>query len=353
MQKVGMILKRIGKVLLWIVLVLVVLIGALVFWLRSEPAQVTECDQGLRLFEDADGAECIPEMPTDVFSVSVSSSQLYLALGFPMVVRVRAFEDFVVGDIPNLEPRMEAVHAGVPEVEINRETLNLELLLQFEPEVIVSEFPTSEVNKLLGTIAPVVLLSSEDSWKSYSLSAGDMIGSRAEAEALLQQFDERVALLRAQFDDPSEITVSVVRIHPENKQLQLPSSFSGQIIEAVGFSIPEAQRELSETVPDQSVYLISEERIDLIDGDHIIIVSGTTNEILAEQGSSLDALVEDFNNDPLYQTLEGAQNGNVSAVGTYWRLAGIYSAHAILDDLFIHVAGVDPNEVAPNPLPYE
>ncbi|MEM8860306.1 MAG: ABC transporter substrate-binding protein [Chloroflexota bacterium] len=353
MKRVWTILKRIGKFLLWTILILVVLIGSLVLWLRAEPAAVTECDPSLRFFEDADGAECIPYEPTDIFSVSVSSSQLLLALGVPTVVRVAAFEDFVIGDIPGLEPRMDTVHEGVREINITRDALNFELLVEADPDVIISEFPAGEVNKLLGTIAPVVLLNPEDSWQDYMRIAGDIIGQQADAEALLEEFDERVELLRAQFDDPSDITVSIVRIHPDNTQLQLRDSFSGQIIQKVGFSIPEAQKELADAEPGVGFFMVSQERVDLIDGEHIIIVSGTTNEILAEQGSSLEDLVDDFNNDPLYQTLEGAQNGNVSAVGTYWRLAGIYSAHAILDDLFIHVAGVDPDEVAPNPLPYE
>ncbi|MEM7798175.1 MAG: ABC transporter substrate-binding protein [Chloroflexota bacterium] len=336
--------------MLWTILILGLLIGGLLLWLRAEPAEVTTCDPGLRLFEDADGAECIPQAPTKVFALSVSVSQLYLALGVPSVARIPAFEDFVIADIPDVQGRMDEVHAGIPEINITRDALNFELLLEADPEVIISEFPTGEVNKLLGTIAPVVLLNPEDSWRDYSLTAGDMIGQKEEAEALLQQFDERIELLQAQFDDPADVTVSVVRIHPENTQLQLRDSFSGQIIQKVGFSIPDAQRELANAEPGVGFYMVSTERIDLIDGEHIIIVSGTTNEILAEQGSSLEALVDDFNNDPLYQTLEGAQTGNVSAVGTYWRLAGIYSAHAILDDLFRHVAGVDPDEVAPNPL---
>ncbi|MEM7335363.1 MAG: hypothetical protein AAF490_25015 [Chloroflexota bacterium] len=36
-------------------------------------------------------------------------------------------------------------------------------------------------------------------------------------------------------------------------------------------------------------------------------------------------------------------------VDIYWDArGGIYSAHPVLDDLFIHVAGVDPDDVAPN-----
>ena len=47
---------------------------------------------------------------------------------------------------------------------------------------------------------------------------------------------------------------------------------------------------------------------------------------------------------------EYSYQNNVYETRMYWTRTGIYSAHHVLDDLFRHVAGVDPEDVAPNPL---
>jgi ABC-type Fe3+-hydroxamate transport system substrate-binding protein len=56
---------------------------------------------------------------------------------------------------------------------------------------------------------------------------------------------------------------------------------------------------------------------------------------------------------PLWQTLSAVQNGNVYRVSDYWYRGGSYTlaVHQVIDDLFIHLAGVDPAEVSPNPYP--
>ncbi|MEO0599328.1 MAG: hypothetical protein AAF126_24670, partial [Chloroflexota bacterium] len=54
--------------------------------------------------------------------------------------------------------------------------------------------------------------------------------------------------------------------------------------------------------------------------------------------------------DPLFNTLNAAQNDQVYQGGPYWYVQStIYGAHSALDDLFTYIAGVDPQEVSPNP----
>jgi ABC-type Fe3+-citrate transport system substrate-binding protein len=64
-----------------------------------------------------------------------------------------------------------------------------------------------------------------------------------------------------------------------------------------------------------------------------------------------DAEIEqDFLASPLWQTLSAVQNDRVFFInGEYWIRDNPIAAHAVLDDLFRIVAGVDPAEVAPNP----
>lgn len=126
----------------------------------------------------------------------------------------------------------------------------------------------------------------------------------------------------------------------------------GQIAADVGFSIPEEHQGLVGT-SDNQFYDISNERIDLIEADYLFLYGGLADHYFGNFDTTSATLVGAFQNDPLYQSLGVAESGNVHEVDVYWGTPGIYSAHYILDDLFRFVAGVDPEEVAPNPLKLE
>ncbi|MEM7335898.1 MAG: ABC transporter substrate-binding protein [Chloroflexota bacterium] len=338
---------------------LAVLVGAFFIWLRSEPEQVTECEPGYRLFEHTEGATCVPEDASKVLTYSTAASQFYVAIDHPMAMTVEVLDHYTAADIPGLYDRLR---------DVNEDTLdlgrvdggvaqNVELLLQIQPDVIISEWVVGDLTKTASVVAPVVLLTDLGTWKEVTLMSGDLIGERDTAVALLEAYEQRVQTLRDQFDNPAEITVSHVRLYHERPSIQLPISFAGQIINDVGFSFPPAQLELIEDSPEQLEIDFSDERIDLADGDFIFIYPGFTDyifsDILSDLETESDELTDEFRNDPLYPFLNAAQEGTVYDVDIHWSMTGIYSAHYVLDDLFRYVAGVDPEVVSPNPLRLE
>ncbi|MEM8860305.1 MAG: ABC transporter substrate-binding protein [Chloroflexota bacterium] len=352
MRRVWTILKRIGKVLLWIVGVLAVLGIGIFIWLRVEPAEVTECDAGFTLLEHGEGAACIPDDADRVLGLGSVTNQLFTAVEHPWAVVVESMVSIGSADIPGLEEKMRNVNEGVVNLGFIDGSVSraLELLLEIDPDVILVEISPGDLLKPAETIAPVVVMTHLDTWKEMTLLSGELIDKEVEAAELLAAYDERVAILQAQFDDPSAITISNIRLHPSRHTIQLPTSFSGQIISEVGFSFPEGQLELIEETPEMLFIEISDERIDLLDGDYMLYYSGSPDEVLATIDADGDSVVDDFRNDPLYQFLGAVEAGNDYEVDMHWRVAGIYSAHAILDDLFRYVAGVDPDVVAPNPM---
>ncbi|MEM7333550.1 MAG: ABC transporter substrate-binding protein [Chloroflexota bacterium] len=356
MQKVGKFLKKVGKILLYIVLALVVLIGAFVIWLRIEPREVTECDAGFRLIKNATGGDCVP-VPADRIMLSSSVvGQFFIAVDQPSAMLVSVWDYFNAADIPGLYERLREVNEGAVDLGDVQGNVaqNLELLLQIDPDVIVSEYEVGELLKPAEAVAPVIQLTHLESWKEMMLFAGDLIDEVGEAERLLAEYEMRVDILQAQFDDASAITISNVRIFQDSTTVQLPTSFSGEIIREVGFSFPEQQLALLEGNPDLTEIDISDERIDLIDADYLFLYGGHpdgTFELYYETTTSL--VVEQFRGDSLFQFLEAEAVGQAHEVDIYWAVPGIYSAHYVLDDLFRYVAGVDPEEVAPNPLRLE
>ncbi|MEM7798169.1 MAG: iron-siderophore ABC transporter substrate-binding protein [Chloroflexota bacterium] len=350
MRRLEKILKRIGKFLLWTILVLGLLIGAFVFWLRIEPAEVTECDAGFRLFQHSEGADCIPNQVERVIAFGPPSDQFFLAVDFAPAARIGFLDEFLISNFPELEAPWLELTDGLP--DIGGFPPSIEALLTTDPDVIISGFSVGDANKLLEQVAPVVVLDSSNPWKENMRKVGEVIGEQEAAEQLIADYEARVENLRSQFDDPSEITVSHVRVFDEGQNMRLPASFGGQIITEVGFSFPEAQLQFLEDAPAGSNYRvaapISDELVSLLDADVVLLYGAFPDAYLEDTTGS--ALVEGLQNDPVFQTLDAVQNGTVYEVDLYWGMSGIYAAHAVLDDLFIHVAGVDPEEVAPNPL---
>ncbi|MEM8857509.1 MAG: ABC transporter substrate-binding protein [Chloroflexota bacterium] len=356
MTKVKAIGKTIGLIILGIVVVLALVGGTFFIWLRSDAPEVTECDADHRLFEHAFGISCVPNQPQNVLSYGTAPTQFLVAIGFPMAMTEAGLDEWTSADIPGLYERLREVNKDSPDFGRLGGTVasNVEIVLQIQPDLIISEWLESEdLARTASLIAPAVLLIEDGrtNWKEITLNAGDVIGEKEQAEALIADYEKRVEILRQQFDDPADITVSAVRLWPDNYWIMLEESFSQQIVKDVGFSSPEAQAELTpQATFNRRQIQYNEERPELLDADHIILFPATGNTGLADVDSDKITLTQEFQEEPLFQFLGAVQNGNVYPVDVHWNVTGIYSAHAILDDLFIHVAGVDPEEVAPNPL---
>ncbi|MEM7798168.1 MAG: ABC transporter substrate-binding protein, partial [Chloroflexota bacterium] len=324
--------------------------------LRSGPLVATTCDPGLRLMQHYAGGVCVPNNVEKVVSTSTTANQFFIAVEQPLGMMTEALDFATAADIPGLYTRLREINEAADVLDLGAleggAGRNLELLVEIDPDVIFADFPVGDLEKPASLIAPVLIVSQLEGWKEVTLYAADLIGEEPEAEALLQSYEERVNILREQFDDPSEITISTVSLRHDMTSLLLPATFWGQVAADVGFSFPEEQQALADE-SDNPFYDISNERIDLIEADYLFLYGGLADHYLGNFDTSSDTLIETFQNDPLYQSLGVAESGNVHEVDVYWGTAGIYSAHYILDDLFRIVAGVDPEEIAPNPLKLE
>ncbi|MEM9774898.1 MAG: hypothetical protein AAF902_09975, partial [Chloroflexota bacterium] len=163
MSRVGTILRRIGRFLLWAILVLAIVIGSMVIWLRIEPEAVTACETGFRLFEHADGADCIPTQVERAVAFGPPSDQLFLAVDFAPAARVSFLDEFLFSNFPEIEEPWLELTEGLP--DMGGFPPNVEILFSAQPDVIISGFSVGNANKILEQVAPVVVLDSADPWK--------------------------------------------------------------------------------------------------------------------------------------------------------------------------------------------
>ena len=296
------------------------------------------------------GPLCIPETPERVVDLSTDALEVLVATN-DAPVGTQSWATGIMGtNFPYLAPQLE----GIADLGFN--PVNLEAVALADPDLIVAgDFMREDIGDELEGIATTVFFESGGSgdWKEGMDFSGALLNREDVVAERFAEYDARVADLQEAVGDPSAVEVSVVRVtvDPGEVMMNMVASYPSAVLADVGFGRPASQaltsEEAIELYEGDIGAFISIEQIELIDGDHIFFWSQTPD---AEQDAQADAAFEEIVANPLFGTLDAIQNDNFTRVDGHWVGWGFHAAHAILDDLFVNIAGVDPAEVSPNPL---
>ncbi|MEM7803064.1 MAG: ABC transporter substrate-binding protein, partial [Chloroflexota bacterium] len=314
---------------------------------------LTICEPGQRLFDhellETDPV-CIPDSAERIVTLAPAPFDLMLALGEETPVGAIGYlESIYERNFPyTTEQAAEVTFVGFP--------ANLEEIVALEPDLIIqSPFGQEELEQLEAIAATVVLPSLPNvQWEDSMRFTAELLNKVDEVETLLLQYDARVNTLRRLVGNPTEIEISVVRYYDDSGatglQMQLANAFSTDILTDVGFARPESQaysaEEATELYGSPVAATLSLEELPLIDGQYLFAWSQAPD---AEGDAANETAWSQLGEDPLWSTLEAVQNENTFQVGGHWVGWGFAAAHELLDDLYLHVAGVDPASAAPNP----
>lgn len=203
---------------------------------------------------------------------------------------------------------------------------NLEKMQSLNPDLILgAKGIHSGIYQRLSQIAPTVVIdasSHASQWKDYVLKGAEAIGKQAEAEQLIQQYQQRIEQFKAAMGDRLDTTqVSLVRFRPDQFRLYQRGSFAGAILHEAGLTLSESQR--NNRRPFEHLSL---ETIPQMDGDVLFIMQDNPEE----------STLASVKTHPLWSRLSVVQQDQVYEVSLdAWFLnAGIVSAHLILNDLF-------------------
>lgn len=308
--------------------------------------ETPDCDEGYRPFEHAEGTTCIPEKPERVVAFDTATTELFLALEHAPVLRSLFLDDFFVSVFPDLEDELDALMGDAQDMGF---PINQEVLLAAAPDVIITNVDFAPLfPENTAAIAPVIVLPTDVDWKEKLLMIGDVIGELEAVETMIEDYEARVEAFREVFPDGDKVEISVVRVQGGGFSMNIAAAFASQILAEVGLARPESQsiseEEAIEEYEDADTAIISRERLDLLDGDYILLYNAFPNpEVRAEN----QVLIDGLSDDPLFSQLEAAKNDQVFQVGGYWYGQGIYSAHGVIDDLFAVIAQEEPT--IPNP----
>lgn len=273
-----------------------------------------------RVIQHARGETVVPQNPQRV--VLLGSIVDALALGVePIGAAFTGLPQRADGEV--LSPMLGDRTANIPVLGHARRP-RLERIVELEPDLILGAKGLGNLYPRLAQIAPTVLVDisrGADAWKDYVVDAATALGKPDTAQALIQQYEQRVAQFQDVMGDRLDTTVvSVARFRPDQVRIYQQGSFLGAVLEEIGLPRPEMQQR------DNTYETISIESLSSLDGDVLFFMQDNP-------GNSILSRVQDH---PLWSQLDVVQQEQVHEVSLeVWFLnAGIVSANMMLNDLF-------------------
>ncbi|MFW5709340.1 MAG: ABC transporter substrate-binding protein [Chloroflexota bacterium] len=302
------------------------------------------CATGTREVAHAQGTTCVPETPQRIVALDPFTFETMVALNLPIIATPAIYVDELTDKFPQFNDKLsDVVDTGIP--------INIETLLEAEPDVILCRQTACDgLYEQLSAIAPTVFFDNSGAadWRESARFFAEVIGHGEALAEVEVTFEARLDNLRdvvtAEFNRP--LTVSVLRIRPEQLRLYFEDSFPWTVLSAADFTSPEGQADVIAASAEQfgspRLANISLEQIPVIDADYVFAF--TTDGLTP--GDAQDYLAE-LQNNPLWQALDVVQEDRLFIVDNYWFGTGYIAAHAIIDDLYAVVVGVEPEIANP------
>ncbi|WP_082890444.1 ABC transporter substrate-binding protein [Halotalea alkalilenta] len=223
---------------------------------------------------------------------------------------------------------LRAALAEVPHVGLETQP-SLEDIALLEPDLIVaSRFRHERIAVLLEQLCPVLMLDEVFEFEQTLLRMGAALHRRQLAMDIQARWRQRLVQLRERlerrFADDWPLTVSVLDIREDHVRSYLPGSFSGSVLDQLGFAWSVASR----SVGGVSIKLTSRESLPVVDADIFFV-------FLRADTPSMQRSYQALLGHPLWQRLRAPQRGRVWQVdGVAWSLSGgILGANLMLDDI--------------------
>lgn len=289
---------------------------------QEEEQQVTETPQTestAYTIEHAMGSTEIDKTPEKIVILTNEGTEALLALGVTPVGAVKSW----TGNpwYPHIAEQME----GVTEVGTESEP-NLEAIAALQPDLIIGNKMRQEaVYEQLSAIAPTVFAETlRGDWKENFQLYAKAINKEDKGKEVLAAYDNRIAEFKEQAGDKLKQKVSMVRFMGGEVRIYQKDTFSGVILEEIGFARPESQ-----DVDEFALKGVTKEMIPQMEGDILFYFTYETGD------GEANKIEQEWLNDPLFQKLQVVQAGNIHKVDdAIWNTAGgVIAANKMIDDL--------------------
>jgi iron complex transport system substrate-binding protein len=268
--------------------------------------------------EHAMGTSEVPAEPKRVVILTNEGTEALLKMGVTPVGAVNSW----TGDpwYAHIAGQMEGVEPVGFESEVN-----VEAIAALEPDLIIGNKMRQEaIYEQLNAIAPTVFAETlRGNWKGNFELYSKALNKAEEGQKILSDYDAHLAEFAAKAGDKLDMEVSIIRFMADHARIYHKDSFSGVILEQIGFKRPESQN------VDDFMEKATKERIPAMEGDILFYFTYEPGDGAATKNEG------DWVNDPLFKNLEVAKAGKVYKVDdTIWNTAGgVIAAELLIADL--------------------
>ncbi|EFM09186.1 periplasmic binding protein [Paenibacillus curdlanolyticus YK9] len=278
--------------------------------------------EDVREVTHAMGTTKITGTPQRVVILTNEGTEALLAMGVKPVGAVKSW----TGDpwYAHIKDQMEGV-----EVVGDESQPNIELIASLKPDLIIgNKMRQEKVYGQLSAIAPTVMSETlRGDWQINFKLYAEALGKKAEGDQLLADFSKKIEDAKATLGDNLKKKVSIVRFMPDKTRIYYNETFSGMLLDQLGFARPDAQTK------DGFADDVNKDRIPDMDGDIMFYF-----EYNPDKTDAVSKLAEEWMNDPLWKNLSVAKAGNVHLVDdAIWNTAGGYiAANKMIDELLTY-----------------
>lgn len=221
--------------------------------------------------EHAFGSTTVEEQPERVVTVGFSDHDVLLALDVVPVGLRRWYGEHERG----VWPWAEELLGDAEPVVLDAEELNFEAIAALDPDLILGLYAGLEPDEYetLSAIAPTVAQSGEHPpfgtpWQEMTRTAGRAVGKAEEADALVEDVEERFATARAEHPEFAGVGLAYAGVYGEGQfYVETEGSTRMQILLDLGFVVPE---ELAALGADAFYHDISAEQLGLLEQDVVL-----------------------------------------------------------------------------------
>ncbi|WP_335869817.1 ABC transporter substrate-binding protein [Bacillus sp. 2205SS5-2] len=265
------------------------------------------------------GTTDIPETPKKIVILTNEGTEALLSLGVTLAGAVQSW----TGD-----PWYDHIAEKMSDVKVVglESQVNVEAVAALKPDLIIgNKMRQEEIYDQLSLIAPTVFAETlRGNWKENFELYAEAVNRTEEGEEVISAYDERIRSLQESLGEKVDMEVSMVRFMAGDVRIYHKDSFSGVILEQIGFARPESQN-----VDDFAEKGVTKERIPAMDGDILFYFTYEPGDGEATK------VEEEWLDDPLFNNLEVAHTESIYKVSDdIWNTAGgVLAANLMLDDL--------------------
>ena len=260
----------------------------------------------------------VPENPEKVVILTNEGTEALLAMGITPVGAVQSW----LGD-----PWYDHIKDDMKDVEVvgTESEVNLEAVAALKPDLIIgNKLRQEDIYDQLNAIAPTVYSETlKGDWQENFEFYAKALNLEDKGKEVMTAYNDRIDSMSQELGDQLDKKISVVRFLAGQTRIYYKDSFSGVILDQLGFARPESQQK------EDFAEEVTKERIPEMDGDELFYFTYDAGD------GDANSTAEEWTNDPLWNNLQVVKDGNVHEVSdAIWNTSGgVLSANLMLDDI--------------------